>query len=51
MVLVLPQPEELNIEKGKPFVMMDEKGKALAIYQIHPTKENVIKPIKVLALE
>lgn len=47
----LPQPEEINIEKGKPFVMMDEKGKALAIYQIHPTKENVIKPIKVLALE
>ncbi len=48
---VLPQPETLNIEKGKPFVMMDENEKALAIYQIHPTKDKLIKPIKVLALE
>lgn len=48
---VLPQPEDWAIEKGKAFVMEDENGKALAIYQVHPTKENVIKPIKVLALE
>ncbi len=48
---VLPQPETLNIEKGKPFVMMDENERALAIYQIHPTKDKLIKPIKVLALE
>lgn len=48
---VLPQPENWTIEKGKAFVMEDENGKALAIYQVHPTKENLIKPIKVLALE
>jgi tRNA pseudouridine55 synthase len=48
---VLPQPVEWTIEKGNAFVMMDESGKALAIYQVHPTKENLIKPIKVLALE
>lgn len=48
---VLPQPEDFMIEKEKPFVMMDETGKAIAIYQIHPTKEQLIKPIKVLALE
>ena len=48
---VLPQPEDWTIEKGKPFVMEDENGRALAIYQVHPTKENLIKPIKVLALE
>jgi tRNA pseudouridine55 synthase len=48
---VLPQPEDWSIEKGKAFVMLDESGRALAIYQVHPTKENLIKPIKVLALE
>lgn len=48
---VLAQPEELAIEKGEPFVMMDQNGRALAIYQVHPTKEKLIKPIKVLALE
>lgn len=48
---VLPQPKDLNIEKGEAFVMQDENGKALAVYQVHPTKENLIKPIKVLALE
>lgn len=48
---VLPQPKDLNMEKGEAFVMQDEKGKALAIYQVHPTKENLIKPIKVLAVE
>ena len=48
---VLPQPENWTIEKGQAFVMQDENGNALAIYQMHPTKENVMKPIKVLALE
>lgn len=48
---VLPLPENWIIDKGKPFVMEDVNGKALAIYQVHPTKENVMKPIKVLALE
>lgn len=48
---VLPQPEALTVEKGTAFVMMDERNQALAIYQIHPTKEQLIKPIKVLALE
>lgn len=48
---VLPQPEEWGIEKGKAFVMLDERDRALAIYQVHPTKANLLKPIKVLALK
>lgn len=48
---VLPIVQEWKFEKGKPFVMMDKCGKALAIYQIHPTKENFIKPIKVLVID
>lgn len=48
---VLPQPEEWSIEKGKAFVMLDERDRALAIYQVHPTKANLLKPIKVLALK
>ncbi|WP_409305467.1 tRNA pseudouridine(55) synthase TruB [Peribacillus sp. SCS-155] len=44
---VLEQPADLSVEKGEPFVMI-HKGKALAIYQIHPAKENKIKPVKVL---
>jgi tRNA pseudouridine55 synthase len=48
---VLPIPEDVPISKGHPFVMIDENGKALAIYQIHPEKEHLIKPIKVLAID
>jgi tRNA pseudouridine55 synthase len=45
---VLEHPADLEAESGEPFVMMDEDGRAIAIYQIHPTKENLIKPVKVL---
>ena len=48
---VLEQTEDVIVEKGKPFVMVDPSGKAIAIYQIHPTKVGLIKPVKVLAQE
>ncbi|PLT34169.1 tRNA pseudouridine(55) synthase TruB [Bacillus sp. V5-8f] len=46
---VLEQPADLPITKGNPFVMVDNRQKALAIYSIHPNKPNLVKPIKVLA--
>ncbi|MFE4349699.1 tRNA pseudouridine(55) synthase TruB [Peribacillus butanolivorans] len=48
---VLEQAKDVVVEKGQPFVMVDPSGKAIAIYQIHPTKEGLIKPVKVLAQE
>ncbi|GAA1376780.1 MULTISPECIES: tRNA pseudouridine(55) synthase TruB [Peribacillus] len=48
---VLEQPKDVAVEKGMPFVMVDPANKAIAIYQIHPTKEGLIKPVKVLAQE
>ena len=48
---VLEQTEDVIFEKGQPFVMMDPTDKAIAIYQIHPTKEGLIKPVKVFAQE
>ena len=48
---VLEQTDDVVFEKGQPFVMVDPADKAIAIYQIHPTKEGLIKPVKVLAQE
>ncbi|MGE7601748.1 tRNA pseudouridine(55) synthase TruB [Peribacillus sp. NPDC097675] len=48
---VLDQTEDVVFEKGQPFVMVDPADKAIAIYQIHPTKDGLIKPVKVLAQE
>lgn len=48
---VLEQTKDVVVEKGMPFVMVDPADKAIAIYQIHPTKEGLIKPVKVLAQE
>lgn len=48
---VLEQAKDVVVEKGQPFVMVDPSDKAIAIYQIHPTKEGLIKPVKVLAQE
>lgn len=45
---VMEQPADLPVMKGVPFAMVDERHKALAIYQIHPDKDNLIKPVKVL---
>ncbi|CAH0346145.1 tRNA pseudouridine(55) synthase TruB [Bacillus sp. CECT 9360] len=45
---VMEQPADLPVGKGIPFVMVDARQKALAIYQIHSNKENLIKPVKVL---
>ncbi|SFC08097.1 tRNA pseudouridine synthase B [Bacillus sp. OV322] len=46
---VLEQPDNLPAEKGMPFVMVNQDQKALAIYEIHPQKQGLIKPVKVLA--
>lgn len=48
---VLEQTEDIIFDMGQPFVMVDPSDKAIAIYQIHPTKEGLIKPVKVLAQE
>ena len=48
---VLEQTGDVAAEKGVPFVMVDPSDKAIAIYQVHPTKEGLIKPVKVLAQE
>ncbi|MFS0865060.1 tRNA pseudouridine(55) synthase TruB [Fredinandcohnia sp. 179-A 10B2 NHS] len=46
---VLPQPEELdNFPIGEPIAMVNNRGEILAIYQRHPEKNQLIKPIKVL---
>lgn len=47
----LTQPDDLAYAKGEPFVMINENGRALAIYQVHPVKEHVIKPVKVLVID
>ena len=45
---VLPVPQELNqIQVGEPIAVL-YNGDILAIYQRHPEKPNLIKPIKVL---
>ncbi|MDP4083078.1 MAG: tRNA pseudouridine(55) synthase TruB [Bacillota bacterium] len=44
---LMPIPEYLMKSNG-PFVAETEEGIALAIYDIHPTKPNMIKPVKVL---
>lgn len=45
---VLPVPQELNnIQVGEPIATL-HNGDILAIYQMHPEKPNLIKPIKVL---
>jgi tRNA pseudouridine55 synthase len=45
---VLPVPQELNnIQVGEPIATL-HNGDILAIYQRHPEKPNLIKPIKVL---
>lgn len=38
-----------SLEDG-PIVIMNEHEKALAIYQKHPTKQHLMKPIKVLSM-
>ncbi|WP_409294339.1 tRNA pseudouridine(55) synthase TruB [Peribacillus sp. SCS-26] len=48
---VIEQPAELQIEDGQPFIMMDSLGRALAIYQLHPSKKGLIKPVKVLRID
>ncbi|MFJ5622070.1 tRNA pseudouridine(55) synthase TruB [Peribacillus loiseleuriae] len=48
---VLTQPDDLDYAKGEPFVMINESGRALAIYQVHPVKEHVIKPVKILVID
>lgn len=45
---VMEQPADLPVSKGTPFVMVDHDQMALAVYSIHPAKENLIKPVKVL---
>ncbi|WP_099362978.1 tRNA pseudouridine(55) synthase TruB [Fredinandcohnia onubensis] len=45
---VLPVPQELNqLQVGEPIATL-HNGDILAIYQRHPEKPNLIKPIKVL---
>lgn len=47
---VLPQPDDLTVPRGVPFVMVDTNEKALAIYQLHPEKDQLIKPVKILEI-
>lgn len=44
---VLFVPEELKDSK-EPVVMEDESGLAIAIYELHPNKPGMMKPLKVL---
>lgn len=48
---VLPLPSDLDAGRGEPFAMFSMDGKPLAIYQVHPEKEQLIKPVKVLAIQ
>lgn len=48
---VLPAPQELEAKENEPFCMIDEEGKCLALYEKHPSKPGMIKPVKVLANE
>ncbi|PLT31652.1 tRNA pseudouridine(55) synthase TruB [Peribacillus deserti] len=45
---VLQQPADVKTLEGEPFVMVDKESKAVAIYQVHPSKPGLIKPVKVL---
>ncbi|PLS16720.1 tRNA pseudouridine(55) synthase TruB [Bacillus sp. M6-12] len=47
---VLPFPADFEAEKDTPFVLLSE-GIALAIYQHHPSKKGLMKPVKVLRNE
>ncbi|KOO46573.1 tRNA pseudouridine(55) synthase TruB [Priestia koreensis] len=46
---VLSKPDEIT-DAEQLIRVMDERGQVLAIYQVHPTKEDKIKPVKVLAI-
>ncbi|MBM7694661.1 tRNA pseudouridine55 synthase [Peribacillus deserti] len=48
---VLEQPADLDFAEDQPFVMVNEEEKAIAIYQVHPSKPGLIKPVKVLRNE
>ena len=45
---VLEAPKELE---QSPFGVYNEEGKCLAIYEFHPSKPGLIKPVKVLAID
>ncbi|MFG6496742.1 tRNA pseudouridine(55) synthase TruB [Fictibacillus sp. UD] len=45
---VLEAPKELE---QSPFGVYNEEGKCLAIYELHPSKPGLIKPVKVLAID
>lgn len=46
---VLSLPEELaNLGVSEPFTVTDKQGECLAIYERHPGKSHLIKPVKVL---
>lgn len=47
--MVFPKPSRLP--ETNPFGMVNEEGKLLAIYQIHPTKPHLIKPVRVFQYE
>lgn len=49
-VLELPTQFQ-NIETGSPISIYDENQQCLAIYTKHPTKNHLMKPIKVLYIE
>ncbi|MYL33188.1 tRNA pseudouridine(55) synthase TruB [Pontibacillus yanchengensis] len=46
---VFPKPNP--IPETNPFCMMNEKEQVLAIYQIHPDKPHLIKPVRVFQYE
>lgn len=46
---VLPKPKELHVVEGEHFVLF-HKEVALAIYKIHESKPDYIKPVKVLRI-
>lgn len=45
---VLEAPKDLV---QSPFGVYNEEGKCLAIYELHPSKPGLIKPVKVLAID
>ncbi|RFU71331.1 tRNA pseudouridine(55) synthase TruB [Peribacillus saganii] len=47
---VLPLPDDYEVDKGMPFVLISGEM-ALAIYQQHPLKNGLMKPVKVLRNE
>ncbi|WP_050614820.1 tRNA pseudouridine(55) synthase TruB [Bacillus testis] len=44
---VLEKPESVITQPGEPFVILYKEA-ALAVYKVHESKENCIKPVKVL---